>query len=388
MKPSDEFDKFEQGLHAFASEQVAPFAGQIDREERIPAEVVRSLAGAGVFRSGLPESPGGSPGPEQEPVAAAVRHGLLHEALGAASASVQGLANVHHMAASAVARWGTRAQKQEWVPRLAAGELIAGVAITEPNVGSDAAAVETTAERSGGDYVLSGTKCWITCGQLADVFVLLARTAEGPAAFLLPRHTHGLSVEPIRGVLGCRGYMLAKLRLERCRLAADQLLGRAGFGLTHVVATSLEAGRLNLAWGCVGLARACLDAAFDYSTRRRQFDGYLSEFQLVQRMVARMMTDVHAARLMCRRASELRARRDPAAIKEGTMAKYFASTMVNRVANDALQIHGANGFGPDYPLERFMRDARVMEMIEGSTQILEVAIARYGYQGWRPRGAA
>jgi glutaryl-CoA dehydrogenase (non-decarboxylating) len=380
MKPLDEFDTVEQDLRVFATEHVAPFAEQIDRQERIPEQVIRSLAGAGVFASGLPEALGGPAGSEKEPVAAAIRHGLLHEALGAASASVQGLANVHHMAASAVARWGTRGQKQEWVPRLAAGEVLAAIAITEPNVGSDAAAVETGAERDGDDYLLNGTKCWITCGQIADVFVLLAGSVEGPVAFLLSRSTPGLSVEPIKGILGCRGYMLAKLHLKGCRLSAEHLLGRGGFGLTHVVATSLDSGRLNLAWGCVGLARACLDAAFDYSRRRRQFNSYLSEFQLVQRMVARMMTDVHAARLMCRRASQLRGRRDPAAIKEATMAKYFASTMVNRVANDALQIHGANGFGPDYPLERFMRDARVMEMIEGSTQILEIAIARYGYQ--------
>jgi glutaryl-CoA dehydrogenase (non-decarboxylating) len=387
MKRADEFDKAEHDLRAFADARVAPFAGQIDREERIPAQVVRSLAGAGVFASGLPEALGGPAGSEQEPAAAAVRHGLLHEALGAASASVQGLANVHHMAASAVARWGTRGQKQEWVPRLAAGEMVAAIAITEPNVGSDASAVETAAEPAGGGYVLRGTKRWITCGQVADVFVLLARTAEGLAAFLLPRETPGLAVEPIKGILGCRGYMLATLHLDGCRVSGEHLLGRPRFGLTHIVATSLEAGRLNLAWGCVGLARACLEAAFDYSARRRQFGSYLSEFQLVQRMIARMMTDVHAARLMCRRASELRARRDPAAIKEVTMAKYFASTMVNRVANDALQIHGANGFGPEYPLERFLRDARVMEMIEGSTQILEMAIARYGYQE-RGGGAA
>jgi alkylation response protein AidB-like acyl-CoA dehydrogenase len=200
----------------------------------------------------------------------------------------------------------------------------------------------------------------------------------------VPRTTPGLSVEPMKGVLGCRGYMLARLRLEGCRLPAANMLGRPGFGLTHVVAASFDAGRLNLAWGCVGLARACLDASFDYSSRRRQFDNYLSEFQLVQRMVSRMMTEVEAARLLCWSASRMRARRDPAAIKQSAMAKYYASAVVNRVAHDALQIHGASGFGPDYPLERFVRDARVMEVIEGTNEILEVAIARYGFQE-RPR---
>lgn len=376
----EDFDDAAREFRAFADEHVAPHAALIDREERIPEHVVRSLTKAGVFAGGLPESLGGPAGSDKDPVAAAVRHGLLHEALGAASASVQGLANVHHMAAAAVARWGTREQKREWVPRLAAGEALAAVAVTEPNVGSDAASVETRAVPAGGDYVLDGVKRWITCGQSADVFVLLAGTREGPAAFIVPRSTPGLSVEPIKGVLGCRGYMLATLHLRGCRLPASHMVGRAGFGLTHVVATSFDAGRLNLAWGCVGLARACLDAAFDYSRRRRQFGSPLSEFQLVQRMVSRMMTEVEAARLLCWRASYLRARRDPSAIKQSAMAKYYASTMSNRVAHDALQIHGANGFGPDYPLERFVRDARVMEVIEGTNEILEVTIARYGYQ--------
>ena len=192
------------------------------------------------------------------------------------------------------------------MPRLAAGEVLAAIAITEPNVGSNVAAVETTATAAGSDHVLIGTKCWITCGQIANLFVVLARSGRGPAAFLLPRSTPGLSIEPTFGTLGCRGYMLATLHLDGCRLPADHLLGQTGFGLTHVAATSLDSGRYNLAWGCVGLACACLDAAFNYSQKRRQFDSPLSEFQLIQRMISRMMTDVHAARLMCRHAGYLR----------------------------------------------------------------------------------
>ncbi|HEV3484266.1 MAG TPA: acyl-CoA dehydrogenase, partial [Vicinamibacterales bacterium] len=210
--------------------------------------------------------------------------------------------------------------------------------------------------------------------------VLLAATAAGPTTFILPRDTEGLTFVPIRGALGCRGYMLAELHLDRCRLSAAHLLGKPGFGLTHVAATGLDAGRYNLAWGCVGLARACLDVTFDYARKRRQSGSPLADLQLVQRMIARMMTEIHAARLMCWRAGELRGRRDPAAIKESTMAKYYASTMVNRVAFDALQIHGANGVGTEYPIERYWRDARIMEIIEGSTQVLEIAIARYGQQ--------
>ncbi len=362
-----------EAFRTFAAERVAPHAARIDREERIPPEVIEAMAGAGLFAAGFIE-------PGDDAIAANLRNGELHEALGYASASVQGLLNVHQMASSAIARWGTREQKESWIPRLKSGQTLAALAITEPNVGSDAAAVETTATRDGDRWLLSGTKRWITCGQIADVFVLLARSDGGPAAFIVPRDTEGLTFEPIRGALGCRGYMLAKLHLDRCPLTGEHLLGKPGFGLTHVVATGLDTGRYNLAWGCVGLAQACLDASFDYSRSRQQFGGPLAELQLVQQMISRMMTDIHAARLICRRAGEQRGRRDPAAIKESTMAKYFASLMVNRVAHDALQVHGANGCGPDYPIERYVRDARIMEIIEGSTQVLEAAIARYGFQ--------
>jgi len=365
----EEFAEAEREYRAFAAEKVAPHAATIDREERIPREVIDALVSAGCFASGFPA--------DGDPVAAQIRHGLLHEALGAASASVQGLVNVHHMGGSPIARWGTREQKEFWLPRLTSGQSLAAIAITEPNVGSDAASVETTATQDGADYVINGTKRWITCGQTADVFVVLA---GGPTAFIVPRDTPGLAIEPIRGILGCRGYMLAELRFTDCRVPATQMLGKPGFGLTHVAATGLDTGRYNLAWGCVGLARACLDASFDYARKRKQFGSRLADLQLVQQMISRMMTDVEAARLLCFRAGTLRGRRDPAAIKESTMAKYFASLMVNRVAHDAVQIHGANGVGPDMPIERYLRDARIMEIIEGSTQVLEIAIARYGFQ--------
>ncbi|AWK88335.1 acyl-CoA dehydrogenase family protein [Azospirillum thermophilum] len=378
----EDFRAQREELRDFAMREIAPHAQRIDREERIPAEVIASLREAGVFASGFPAAYGGTAG--DDPAADAVRHGLMHEALGMASASAQGLVNVHHMGGFPIARWGTREQKEAWLPRLTSGELLAAIAITEPNVGSQAGAVETRAVREGSDYVITGTKCWITCGQSADLFVLITGSDEGPAAFILPRDTPGLTIEPIRGLLGCRGYMLAKLHLDRCRVPGDRLLGKPGFGVTHVAAAGLDAGRYNLAWGCVGLAQACLDASVAYARSRRQFNAPIGDHQLVQRMITGMATDIHAARLTCWHAGVARGRRDPSAVKEGAMAKYLASRMVNRVANDALQIHGANGCGPDFPLERHYRDARIMEIIEGTSQILEGAIARYVYQEAAP----
>jgi alkylation response protein AidB-like acyl-CoA dehydrogenase len=266
---------------------------------------------------------------------------------------------------------------------LCSGDSLAAIAITEPNVGSDAAAVETTLTANGDGFVLNGTKKWITCGQIADVFIVLAGTDNGPIAVLLPRDTPGLTVEPIRGTLGCRGYQLASLTFADCPVPVDHLLGKPGFGLSYVIATGLDAGRYNLAWGCVGLAQACLDASLAYSSKRQQFGVPLASHQLVQQMVSHMMCDVHAARLMCRSAGVLRAQMDPAAVKESTMAKYFASKVANKAANHAVQIHGAQGVGPYLPIERYLRDARIMEIIEGSSQVLELAIAQYGFREHR-----
>jgi alkylation response protein AidB-like acyl-CoA dehydrogenase len=363
-----------QRMRDFAASEIAPHAAAIDATERIPESVLAACAKAGLFASGLPgEYAGAATG---DPVADTLRHGSMHEALGGASASVQGIVNVHHMAASAIARWGTSAQKAQWLPALAAGERRAALAISEPHVGSDAAAVETHARREGAGWRVDGCKTWITAGQSADVFVLVAGSDDGTLALLLPRDAEGLRIAPISGMLGCRGYMLATLTLDGCRLPADHLIGRAPFGVSHVAATALDAGRYNLAWGCVGLARACCDAALERAMSRRQFGAAIAEFELVQRMLSRMLTELEAARLMCEHAGRLRGARDPNAIRQTLMAKYFASQFAGRAASDAVQIHGAQGCSADLPLARHLRDARIMEIVEGTSQILETAIAR------------
>ncbi|MDC3954373.1 acyl-CoA dehydrogenase family protein [Polyangium jinanense] len=354
----------------FAKEEVAPHAELVDREERIPRSVVEALAREGYLASGLPEEFGGR---HADPIV----RGLMHEALGYESASIQGLVNVHHMATSALARWGTAAQKQAWLPRFTRGELLAAFALTEPNVGSDAL-VETTAEVDGDDYLLTGTKQWITCGAIADVFVLFARVGDAPTAFLVPANAEGFSRTPIQGILGCRGYMLARLVLDRCRVPKAHRIGTQGFGISHVMSAGLDNGRYNLAWSCVGQAQACLDASLAYTDQRKQFGAPLKDFQLIQRLLTRMIVGVQSARMLCWRAGHARAERLHTASYEAMIAKYQASTVLNEVANQALQIHGANGCGSEYPIQRYLRDARIMEIIEGSTQMLEIMIAKLG----------
>ncbi|MFT6649961.1 acyl-CoA dehydrogenase family protein [Pseudophaeobacter arcticus] len=364
-----------------AQVEVAPFASQIDQQARVPAQVISALRQAGAFASGFTGgfAAGATAAPAADPadaLAAALDHGHMHQALGAASASVQGVLNVHHMGGSALAKWSSKAQKSHWMPKLLSGEICCAIAMTEPEVGSDISAVQTQARPVTGGYELTGQKAWITCGDFADLFVVIARTEAGPTAFLLPKQTPGLRIDPIDGMLGCRGYMMANLHLEAAFLPEDHLLGRPGFGASHVAVTGLEAGRLNLAWGCVGLAEAACQLALRRAKTRQQFGAAIGDFQLVQQLLARMATDIHAARLMCQSASSARALRQMDAAKQATMAKYFASQMVGRVTRDAQQIFGAEGIGGNSPMALYYRDSRIMEVIEGTTQVLESLIAR------------
>lgn len=357
----------------FVKREISPYADRYDAEERIPAELIHKLAAVGYLGAMIPREFGGC---QTDMVTA----GILHEEIGRGSASVQGLLNVHNMAAQSVLRWGSRAQREAWLPRFASGEWLAGFAITEPSIGSDAARVETTARRVGDLVLVNGRKKWITCGQVADVFLVLACCEGQPATLLVRRNSTGLSIRPISGMLGCRGYMLAALDFVDCEVPSENLVGRPGLGMSHVVAHGLDAGRYCLANGCVGAAQACLDASLRYTAERHQFGACLKEHQLIQQMVTRMVTKIEAARLLCFHAGCLREARHPDATMATLVAKYFASKALNEIANDAVQIHGANGCSSDYPVQRYLRDAKIMEIIEGTSQMHEVMIARYAYR--------
>jgi len=353
---------------AYVAEHVTPHAGAWDRDAATPREAIDRLAATGWLGAVIPAAQGGA-GMDW------VTFGLLNEELGRGCSSIRSLLTVHSMASHAVLRFGSRAQKERWLPLLARGEAIGAFALSEPNVGSDASAVETVATKDGDGWVLDGRKKWTTYGQVADVFLLFAKAEGKPVAFLVERDSPGLTVEPLRGITGTRASMLAELRLDGCRVPAEARLGGVGFGLGIAVAT-LEVGRYSVACGTAGIVRACLDASLAYAGERVQYGVPIGQHQLVQRMLAGMAAGARAAHWLCLRAGWLRDAGDPAATHETFVAKYFASTAATQAALDAVQIHGANGCSEDFPVERYLRDSRVMEIIEGSTQIQEVAIAR------------
>ncbi|WP_354642974.1 acyl-CoA dehydrogenase family protein [Kitasatospora camelliae] len=362
---------------SFTREAVVPYADAWDREERIPEAFFKDFAARGYLGAAVPPEYGGG-GLD------AVTFGLLNEELGRGCSSVRSLVTVHGMASYAVARWGTRGQRESWLPRLATGEAIGAFALTEPGAGSDVKALAATARRTGDGYRLDGEKRWTTFGQRADVYLLFARLDGRETAFLVPRDAPGLTVRPVTGILGTRASMLAELSLDDCRVAEDALLGRPGFGLAAVAATALELGRYSVAWGCVGLAQACLDASLAYAERRETFGVRLRDHQLVQRMIADMATGTAAARLLCQQAGWLRQARSTESLHATWLAKYHASTTAFRSASDAVQVHGAHGCGGEYPVQRYLRDAKVMEIIEGSTELQQATIAESAYHA-RPQ---
>lgn len=365
----------QQAYNAFADEEIAPFADDWDRQEKVPASIIEKLAKEGYLGAIIAEEYGGQ-GVD------AITFGLLCEAIGRASASLLSLITVHGMVCQSIAKWGSKAQRSHWLPKLATGEKIGAFGLTEPNIGSDAKGVETVATASDDTYILNGKKQWISFGQVANLFLIAAQCNDKATTFLVERDTPGFATEAITGMLGFRSAMLAKIVIDDCTIPAENIVGKEGFGFSHVANTALDHGRYCVAWGCLGLAQACLDASLSYTTTRKQFGALLKGHQLIQQMIAEMITNIKAARLLCYHAGFLKDKGDLALIMETSIAKYFTSTAVVKIASDAVQIHGANGCGDGYPVQRYFRDAKIMEIIEGSSQMQQVIIAKSGYYGF------
>ncbi|MBF0412526.1 MAG: acyl-CoA dehydrogenase family protein [Desulfamplus sp.] len=354
----------------FVDKYVAPAAAEYDRHEETPMELINAMAQEGYL--------GALVGENIDPLT----WGFLCEEVGHASGSLVSLLTVHSMVIQALVKWGTDEQRNKWLPYLATGEVIAGFGLTEVKTGSDARNAQTTAVQDGDSYILTGQKKWISFGQVANLFLILAQVEGKATAFLVEREREGFSTEPIKNMLGFRSAMLASLHMNNCRIPASNMVGRIGFGFSHVAGTALDQGRYCIAWGCLGLAQGCVDASLAYSTERKQFGVSLKEHQLIQELVADMITQTQAARMLCYNAAFLREIKDPSVIMETSMAKYFASRNALKVASDAVQIHGANGCSDNYPVERHFRDAKIMEIIEGSNQMQQIIISRYGYQSY------
>jgi alkylation response protein AidB-like acyl-CoA dehydrogenase len=353
----------------FTDALIVPDAGQWDREERLPSEIVAELARHQYLGALAPVSAGGA-GCDM------VEFGLLNEELGRGCSSVRSLLTVHSMVVATLLRWGSESQKAQWLEKLARGEVIGAFALTEAEAGSDARAIQLQAVKHGDEFVLNGEKKWISLAQIAGVFLVFAASVGGPCAFLVERDTRGLTVSPRFGLLGARASMMAELHFEECRIPKKNMVGGPGFGLSYVASSALDCGRYSVGWGCVGIAEACLHASLQHTGTRKQFGTLLKDQQLVQRMLTQMIVGSKAARLLCYHAGRLKDAGEPSAVIETTVAKYFACKAAAEAARDTVQLHGAAGCAADHVAQRLFRDAKLMEIIEGTNEIHEINIAQ------------
>jgi alkylation response protein AidB-like acyl-CoA dehydrogenase len=292
---------------------------------------------------------------------------------------VRGIVSVNlGLVGKTIARWGTDEQKAEWLPRLASGSALGCYALTEPGSGSDPASLVTRAERDGGDWVLSGSKIFITLGSWAGVALVFARSsgdgARGLTCFLVPTGSAGFSASQIKGKLGLRAQDTAEVFLDGVRVPDSNRLGAEGDGF-KVAMSALDNGRISLAAGCVGIAQGCLDACVEYARERQQFGKAIASFQLVQELLADMSVELEAARLLTWRAALL-ADSGQRHTLESSVAKYYASEISVRAANAAVQVHGGYGYVDEYPVGKYLRDARVTTLYEGTSQIQKLIIGR------------
>jgi glutaryl-CoA dehydrogenase (non-decarboxylating) len=362
-----------RAFRAFADEVIEPGASRADQCERLPDSLIQRLAQQGFIAAPVAKQWGGT---AMDPRT----YGLLTEQLGRTCQSVRNFVGVQDMVATSIEQWAAPRLKERWLASIAAGRTVAAFALTEPDAGSAIADIATTATPDGDGFVLHGRKKWISFGQIAAMFLVFAQCPGGPAAFLVERDRPGLAVEPASGLLGLRASMLAGLILDGCRVPADNMVGRVGAGLAFVAATALDLGRYSTAWGAVGLAQACLEDSLRYADVREQGGRPIRDHELVQRMLADLITDTSAARLLCHYAGVSRMAGDPDAPGHTLIAKYRAATVATHAASSAVQIHGANGIGGALPVQRRYRDAKVLEIIEGTTQIQQVLLGQFGSQ--------
>jgi alkylation response protein AidB-like acyl-CoA dehydrogenase len=371
LLPTEEAEALLELTRDIADAELAPRVAEAEHEGRFFREELRTLGKAGLLSLPYPEEWGGGGQPYE------VYLQVLEELAGS-WLSVGISVSVHSLACFPVAQFGTDEQKQRWLPDMLGGELLGAYCLSEPLSGSDAAALQTRAVLDGSDYVVSGTKAWITHGGVADFYNLMVRTsddgARGISCLLADASTPGLSSAPPERKMGAKASRTAQVLLDSARVPSDRLIGAEGQGF-RIALAALDAGRLGIAACAVGLAQAALDAASAYAKERRQFGRPIGDFQGIQFMLADMATQVSAARSLVLAAARLKDAGRPFGV-EAAKAKLFATDAAMKVTTDAVQVFGGYGYVEDFPVERYMREAKVLQIVEGTNQVQRMVIGR------------
>ena len=369
---SPEQEAARRSVRDWVDEVVAPAAIRNDREERFPQEALDGLKRDGWIGLTIPEEYGGGG-------ADPLTYCLVIEELGRGDANVRSILSVHlGLVGGSILRWGTEEQKQHWLPLMASGEALGCFCLTEPDHGSDPATLESTATRDGDTYRISGSKIFITNGDIAGVALVMARTggpgARGVSAFLVPCDTPGFNPKPIHGKLGLRSCDTAEIALDDVVVPASALLGEEGDGI-KIALSALDDGRMSLAASCTGLAQNALEVMTAYAQQREQFGKPIAGYQLVQELIADTAVEVEAARMLTWRVADLKMRGEKYTLA-ASMAKYYASEASVRAANAAVQVHGGYGYVDEFIVGKLLRDARVTTLYEGTSQIQKLLIGR------------
>ena len=356
----------------FAKERIAPHAAEWDETSHFPVDVIKETAALGMAAIYVPAEQGGSG-------LSRLDGALIMEALAYGCPAISGYISIHNMVAWMVAKYASEGQVEKWMPKLASMEWLSSYCLTEPGAGSDAAALETSAKRTGDTYVLNGTKQFISGAGAADFYFVFARTggagANGISAFAVMKDTPGLSFGALEKKMGWNAQPTRQVIFEGCKVPAANRIGEEGQGFKFAM-SGLDGGRINIGACSLGAAWCALDKARQYMLERKAFGRQIADFQALQFKIADMATELEAARLMIYRAADAIDRADPQASMYSAMAKRLATDYGFEVCNTALQIHGGYGYLKDYGLEKLVRDLRVHQILEGTNEIMRVVIAR------------
>lgn len=372
---SEEMAMFRDTVRRFADGEVAPLAERIEREDRVPDELIARMGEMGLLQIAVPEEYGG-PGGNIEMTCVAKEEIARHSAAASHYVGATSIAM-----ALPIAAFGTKAQKDRYLPEVATGKIVSAIALTEPQTGSDVSGIKTSARRDGGDWVIKGQKVYITKAAKADYILTFARTSDDPykgiSSFIVPGKSKGLEIAKGSEKLGLRGVDNNTVFFDDVRVPAENLLGEEGRGFLNAM-TVLNFNRPTVGAAAVGVAQGALDAAIAYARERVQFGRPIADFQAIQHMLADMAIQIQAARGLVREAARVSdARGDMKKISTmSSMAKTFASDMCMKVTIDAVQIFGGAGFFKDHPVERMMRDAKIFQIYEGTNQIQRNIIAK------------
>jgi alkylation response protein AidB-like acyl-CoA dehydrogenase len=370
---TEEHQMIRDALRTYSQERLAPNAARWDREHYFPKAELKELAQLGAFGVAVPEQYGGA-GLDYVSLA------LVLEEIAAGDGGTSTIISVNNCPVCSIAMmYASEAQKRQWLVPLAQGELLGAFALTEPHTGSDASALRTTAVRDGNEYVINGTKQFITSGKYGDVAIVMAVTSKaagkkGISAFWVPTDTPGYIVAGLEQKMGQHSSDTAQIVFENCRIPAENLIGEEGMGY-KIALSGLEGGRIGIASQSVGMARAAFEAALAYAKERESFGKPIFEHQSVQFRLAEMAMKIEAARQLILHAASMKDAGVPC-LKEAAMAKLFASEMAERVVSDAMQVFGGYGYVADFPVERIYRDVRVCQIYEGTSDIQKILIAR------------